>query len=67
MRRTLPAHIAKPPGPDALSVNARKGVCGSERYVKRQREPGEATGPEISVMAKKWPIYKPPVWDAPIR
>lgn len=64
-RPTLPAHLAKPRGPDALTQTQRQSVCGNARYVKREREPGEVGPQAINRMAL--PVYAPAIWFAPLR
>lgn len=64
-RPTLPTHLTRPRSPDALTQSQRQTVCGSARYVKRERDPGEVEPQAINRMTM--PIYAPPVWTAPVR
>ncbi len=59
MRPTLPTNIARPRGPDALSDHMRKSICGSEKFVARQRLPNEATPRQINTFAGEDNAYKP--------
>lgn len=46
----------------ALNSAQRQTICGTAKYVKRQRAEYEAPPLAVPVMSKDWPPYVPATW-----